>query len=157
MGVQTSILISVFPLLICVLHPHKVSYTGTNSANRTPLTPTRYKTAKIHLFSSFTSLSIGGSKGWGARDARPLGGQNSFIFMQFRQKVKKIIPLWELAPPLRKILDPPLLRYIYTHEWTSVKAQPGYHAHLLMPRRGGSAQVHAGIHPPSCGQNDRQV
>ena len=55
-GVQTSILISVFPLLICVLHPHKVSYTGTNSANRTPLTPTRYKTAKIYLFSSFTSL-----------------------------------------------------------------------------------------------------
>ena len=40
----------------------------------------------------------------GAGDARPPGGQNFFIFMQFSAKIYKIIgwhPPWELAPPPR--------------------------------------------------------
>ena len=41
---------------------------------------------------------IGRSKG-NTRDARPLGGPNSFIFMQFPAINRKIIGFWELAPP----------------------------------------------------------
>ena len=51
---------------------------------------------------------IGGSKG-SARDVPPLPrGPNSFILMQFSPKNKLAHQLWELAPPLRKILDLPL-------------------------------------------------
>ena len=45
----------------------------------------------------------------GARDAPPPGGPNSFIFMQFSVKNWKIIAFLGVgAPPLGKILDPPL-------------------------------------------------
>ena len=56
-----------------------------------------------------TSLCIGGSKGGRQGRAPPPGVQILSFSCSFRQKVEKIIPLWELAPPLRKILDPPLL------------------------------------------------
>ena len=42
--------------------------------------------------------SIGGSKG-GARDARPPGGPNSFIFMQFSAKMWKIIAILGVGAP----------------------------------------------------------
>ena len=45
----------------------------------------------------------------GAARDEPPQGPNSFIFMQFSAKNCKIIPTWELAYPLRKILDPPLV------------------------------------------------
>ena len=52
--------------------------------------------------------SIGGSKG-GARDARPPGGPNSFIFMQFSgKKLKNNSTFGSWRTPLGKILDPPL-------------------------------------------------
>ena len=55
-----------------------------------------------------TIQSIGGS--WGdARDARPPGGPNSFIFRQFLAKNLKIA-LLGVGAPLGKILDPPLQR-----------------------------------------------
>ena len=48
----------------------------------------------------------------GVRDACPPWDPNSFIFMQFSAKKlqnnRLAHPLWELVPPLRKILDPPL-------------------------------------------------
>ena len=46
----------------------------------------------------------------------PPGGPNSFIFMQFSAKKlqnnRLAHPFWELAHPLGKILDPPLLLVI---------------------------------------------
>ena len=59
------------------------------------------------IFTKNKKVCIGGSKG-GVRD-EPSQGPNSFIFMQFSAKNCKIIPTWELAYPLRKILDPPLV------------------------------------------------
>ena len=50
--------------------------------------------------------SIGGSKG-DVRDAPPPGVQ-ILSFLCNRQKICKIIPIWEFAHPLGKILDPPL-------------------------------------------------
>ena len=50
--------------------------------------------------------TIGGSKG-GAKDA-PTGVQILSFSCSFRQKNCKIIPIWKLAHPLGKILDPPL-------------------------------------------------
>ena len=47
------------------------------------------------------SVSIGGSKGGDARDARPQG-PNSFIFMQFSAKNLQNNPIWELAQPPRE-------------------------------------------------------
>ena len=48
------------------------------------------------------SGGIGGSKG-GARDARPPGGPNSFIFIQFSAKIRKIIAILGVgAPPWGK-------------------------------------------------------
>ena len=44
-------------------------------------------------------------------------GRNSFIFMQFSAKN---IPLWGLAPPLRKILDPPLVTTLHIFFLTGV-------------------------------------
>ena len=58
--------------------------------------------------------SIGGSKGsGGGRQGRaPPRDPNSFIFKRFLAKICKITglahPLWELAPPSGKNLDPPL-------------------------------------------------
>ena len=43
-------------------------------------------------------------RGW--RQRRTPWGPNYFIFMQFSAKNRLAPPLWELAPPLRKILDP---------------------------------------------------
>ena len=55
----------------------------------------------------------------------PPGGPNSFIFMQFQQKVEKIIPFWELAPPIRKILDLPLdFMNVWGYDVRNVSPQP---------------------------------
>ena len=42
---------------------------------------------------------IGGSKGGRQGRAPPLGAQILSFSCSFQQKVEKIIPLWELAPP----------------------------------------------------------
>ena len=54
----------------------------------------------------------------GGRQGRapPLGAQILSFSCSFQQKVEKIIPFWELAPPLRKILDPPLLQNKLTNQ-----------------------------------------
>ena len=44
----------------------------------------------------------------GARDARPLGSKFFHFHAVFSRKNRLAHPLWELAPPLGKILDPPL-------------------------------------------------
>ena len=68
----------------------------------------------IAAVTCFLLLSSGGSKG-GARDARPPWGPKFFHFHAvFDQKNRFAHPLWELAPPLGKILDPPLLRVLIT-------------------------------------------
>ena len=56
-----------------------------------------------HSENKFLNCSGGSKGGLGT----PPGGPNSFIFMQFSAKTLAD-PLWELAQPLRKILDPPL-------------------------------------------------
>ena len=56
-------------------------------------------------------MCSGGSQG-DARDARPLGGRNSFNFMQFLGKFVEIVcqrPLGSWCPFLREILDQPLM------------------------------------------------
>ena len=56
-----------------------------------------------------TGIIIGGSKG-GDRDARPPGGPNSFIFMQFSAKNMQSYSFFgSWSTLLRKILDPPLI------------------------------------------------
>ena len=55
------------------------------------------------------SVIIGGSK-MGRQGRTSPGGPNSFIFMQFSgTKLKNNSTFWELAHPLGKILDPPLV------------------------------------------------
>ena len=59
------------------------------------------------------SLAIGGSKG-GARNAPSPGVQILSFSCSFWRKKCKIISIWELAHPLGKILDPPLLAELTT-------------------------------------------
>ena len=60
-----------------------------------------------------TPIYIGGSRG-GVRDARPpLGVQILSISCSFRENLACSRPPWRVhAPPLGKILDPPLI-YVY--------------------------------------------
>ena len=51
---------------------------------------------------------IGGSKGGCQGHAPPPGVRILSFSCSFRQKIDKIIPIWELAHPLGKILDLPL-------------------------------------------------
>ena len=67
----------------------------------------KYCVLIIQYFSFSIIISIGGSEG-GARDAPP-GVQILSFSCSFWQKIYKIIPIWELAHPLGKILDPPLI------------------------------------------------
>ena len=75
-------------------------------------------TGRCDTHSNITISEIsGGSKGVDARDARPLGGPNSFNFMQFLEKFGKIVcwlSLESRRPHLGEILDQPLeILWIY--------------------------------------------
>ena len=89
--------------------------------------------------------AIGGSKGGGgARDARPPPGAQILSFScSFRQKVEKIIPLWELAPPLRKILDPPLnavMKHFFAHI-SNTERNPLFFIHRIKYHKSRSLTV----------------
>ena len=71
-------------------------------------------TESVTLSNKCKSACIGGSKG-GARDARPPGGPNSFIFMQFlAKKLQNNSTFGSWRPLLGEILDPPLALGIYS-------------------------------------------
>ena len=63
--------------------------------------------ALLNVRPSISFSNIGGSKG-DTRDAPLLGVQILSFSCSFGQKICNIIIIWELAPHLRKILDPPL-------------------------------------------------